>query len=169
MRVGVTRLLSIDPGKASGIIELDVTSYPPRVLEIWDGLTVFSRMLRYIERTRPDAVVIEDFVNYGRPLGDESRDTLKKIGAVRWACERAGIPYTEISRPEVNDDLCHGKVSKGTVNRVVRDLYLASSLPLGGGANPEKGVKANPGPLYGVTGHAWDALALGVVWVRRRK
>jgi hypothetical protein len=167
------RLLAIDPGGVTGAVLVDTDTNPPRIVEVWTA-TSLGPLLSVIFGRLAEACVIEDIVNYGNPMGASTRETLKKIGEVRLACRRSKVKYHELARPDVNEILCHGKVSKGVVNQVVRDMYPQT----GGGAKPAVGTKDKPGPLYCMKkapgrpksegNHAWDALALAVAWNRRR-
>ena len=67
------------------------------------------------------------------------------------------------------------KASRKALPRVSkkRAAYLASDdrkagLATGGGADPTKGTKAQPGPLHQVRSHAWDALAVALAAMRER-
>ena len=61
--------------------------------------------------------------------------------------------------------LCKNNRAKdGNVRQAILDRYPAT----GGGKNPQVGTKKAPGPLYGVSGHAWQALAVAITAIETR-
>ncbi len=155
----MTKLLAIDPGGACGAVLLDTEASPPAVLEIWPASSL-SPLLSIVYGKACDAVVVEDIVSYHGPIGQTTIATIKLIGRIQEACRRARIPCDVISRPEVCRTLAGRNMPKAYINQAVRDLYPQT----GAGRHPANGTKKLRGPLYGVKSHAWDALALGVVW-----
>ena len=55
------------------------------------------------------------------------------------------------------------KAKDADVSRAVRQRYHAT----GGGASPHVGTKGKPGPLFGVSGHAWQALGNTVFFLEK--
>ena len=51
---------------------------------------------------------------------------------------------------------------KGVSNKQIRQALIDRFPPTGGGKTPQVGTKKKPGPLYGVTSHAWSALAIAI-------
>jgi hypothetical protein len=51
----------------------------------------------------------------------------------------------------------------------IRQALLDIFPGTGGGATPQIGTKAKPGPLYGVTSHAWSALAVAITVAGNRR
>lgn len=49
---------------------------------------------------------------------------------------------------------------KGIGDAEIRKGLIERFPATGGGSIPQVGTKAKPGPLYGVTGHCWQALAV---------
>lgn len=100
----------------------------------------------------PYLVAIEDFVGYGKSIAWESIETIKWIGIFRHVAPRA----IEVSRPEVKLHLCGVKA--------VGDPAVADALcrRWGPGRKAAVGTKKAPGPLYGIKGHLWAALAVAV-------
>jgi Holliday junction resolvasome RuvABC endonuclease subunit len=152
------KILCIDPGKMCGAVILDTSESPPKVLEIWPGVNI-EPLLSQIYLNSIDAVAIETIISYGMPMDNETLRTVEKIGQVVEACRRRKRKLHRMTRPEVCVALCGStKAKKANVSQAVRNRYPAT----GGGATPEVGKKGQPGPLYGVKLHAWDALALGI-------
>jgi len=98
-----------------------------------------------------ERVVVEDFVPYGNRLNHESMDTIKFIGALYWT---HGVEV--LDRPTIKLHLC-GVRTANDAN--VRDALIHEYGP---GKEKAVGKKKTPGPLYGITGHLWAALAVAV-------
>lgn len=96
---------------------------------------------------KAEHLAIEHICNYGREVGQEVFDTAMWVG--RFVRSFDG-PFTLCFRPYIRMHLCHSMHAKqAQVNSVLKDRY--------GG----KGIKKNPGKLYGVKDHIWSALAIG--------
>jgi len=102
-------------------------------------------------RQQGERVVVEDFVPYGARLSYESMDTIKFIGALYWAhgCE-------VLDRKTIKVQLC------GVTSAKDADVRDALIHEYGGSKERAIGKKKTPGPLYGITGHLWAALAVAV-------
>lgn len=105
-----------------------------------------------------DHLAIEMIASYGMPVGREVFETCVWIGRFQQAWktpEAARLVY----RKDVKMHLCGTPRAKDpNVRQALIDLFL----PTGGGATPQIGTKAMPGPLYGVSSHAWPALGVAV-------
>jgi len=102
-------------------------------------------------------VVVEMMSSYGKPVGTEVFETLVWIGKF---LEGAGNqPATRITRREVKNHICRGHRKKN--DSQVRSCLIERYGP---DNNNAIGTKKNPGPLYGVTGDVWAALAVGVAY-----
>ncbi|MHC4644307.1 MAG: hypothetical protein ACYTBJ_02310 [Planctomycetota bacterium] len=155
------RLLAIDPGpSACGAVWLVDGELEASTSAIGRAAVTATIYTRYV-----DEVVIEMVVSYGMPIGKTTMETLVTIGRIEEACRRSKIKCHRLTRPEVCIELCGStRAKQANVRQATRDLYPAT----GEGKYPEVGTKAKPGPLYGIKSHAWEALALGVVWLRKR-
>lgn len=101
-----------------------------------------------------EIVAIEDFVPYGIRLGHESMATLKWVGIFSWL---AGSRAVVIPRPDVKQRMCDCRTAKDAdVRDAIIHRYAAT-------AKEAKGTKKQPGPLYGIQGHRWAALAVALV------
>ena len=98
-------------------------------------------------------LAMEMIVSYGQRIGMDTIGTIEYIGRIKEAWNRGDAFTTYKSRPEI---LEHLTGAKNTSEKDVK-FRLAELHP--GGA----GTKKSPGPLYGVTSHAWSALAVAVV------
>lgn len=102
-------------------------------------------------------IVCEMIASYGMTVGAEVFDTCVWIGRFQQAYDFAPGWHT-ITRVEVKKRLCHktAGVNDAVIRQRLIDIY--------GGKVSALGNKANPGPLYGVKGDIWAALAVAVAW-----
>ena len=108
---------------------------------------------QYLDDVEPFDVLAIEWVNcYGRAVGADVFETAYNCGRFsKW-----NGPVVRIARPEVCLELVGDRrAKKPTVNRFLLDTY------------GPKGTMKKRGPLYGVAGHVWDALAVAVVAHRR--
>jgi hypothetical protein len=106
----------------------------------------------------PDVLAIEMIASYGMAVGREVFETCVWIGRFQQAWpEPAAVRL--IPRLAVKLHLCGSARAKDpNVRQALIDLYPRT----GGGTTPQIGTKARPGPLYGVSTHAWPALGVAV-------
>ena len=101
-----------------------------------------------------ERVVIEKVASFGMPVGEQIFETVYWSGVFAQAF---GLSVVDrITRIEVKNHLCHSSRAKdGNIRQALIDKF----------GGPEAiGKKANPGPLYGVSGDCWSALAVAVTW-----
>lgn len=111
------------------------------------------------------AYVFEKIRSYGLPVGSSTFETCFWTGRMFEAAvtiTSMGAPVARIEFPDVKKHLCPGAKGKDADFR--KALYRRF-----GGEVAAKGTKVAPGPLRGVSGHAWSALALAVTWWDRAK
>jgi hypothetical protein len=100
-----------------------------------------------------DVLVVEMIASYGMPVGAEVFQTCVWIG--RFVEAWAPKPHQLIYRKDVKLHLCNSpRANDATVRQALIDRF--------GGKEKAIGNKAKPGPLYGIKGDAWQALAVGV-------
>lgn len=106
-------------------------------------------------------VCIEGIASYGMAVGREVFETCIWIGRFYEVCEsRLHVP-TIMYRKDVKLHLCGTPRAKDpNVRQAIIDRY--------GGKDTAIGKKKTPGPLYGISSHAWAALALGITFTDRR-
>lgn len=153
------RILAVDPGTTeSAIVEML-------------GRTVVShdraengKLLEIIRRQspgRPHVLAIEMVASYGMPVGAEVFETCVFIGRMLEAWKGEAI---RVYRKDVKMFLC-GRTA-GVTDAVIRqrliDLY-------GPGKAVAIGTVKNRGPLHGITGDEWQALALALTAVDQLK
>lgn len=104
-----------------------------------------------------DVAVIEMIASYGMAVGKEVFETCVWIGRFMEAIEHNIITTTSrverIFRKDVKLTLC-GSVRASDAN------IRADLIDRWGGKEVAIGTKKNPGPLYGITGDVWAALAI---------
>ena len=155
-------LFCIDPGtNKSGFVRILENG---KLLDcgVWDN----ELILENLQLTSADHILIEMVESYGMPVGVHTFKTVVWIGRFYERAEQLKIPVTLLSRKEIKLTLCHSARAKdANVAQAIRDEYE----PTGGGKDPHKGTKNEPGPLYGIKSHAWSALAIGHAFLKGAK
>lgn len=149
-------ILAIDPGNIkSGWVIYDGKRAVHSGVQVNDGML---QMLGRFTRDEACDLAIEKFEARGMPMGQESIDTMLWTGRFQQAWhtpDRVLLVY----RRTVKVFLCGtSKAKDPNVRRALLDLFPAT----GGGKTPQIGTKSQPGPLFGVSTHAWSALAVAV-------
>lgn len=147
-------LLGIDPGTThSGCVWFDGTRVVQSVF--MDNGHVLVRLGEFRD-VQFDAVACEMFQCQGMPVGKETFETAYWIGRFMGRC---GVTWHRVYRNEVKLHLC------GSVR--AKDANIRQALLDRWGGKSAVGTRKAPGPLYGVTGHCWSALAVAVTaWDR---
>ena len=151
------RILAIDPGtNQSGWCRLE----DGRV--IGSGVIENDAVVGLHFNSCDDEMAIEMVASYGMAVGKETFRTVWWAGrfAQQWRDRRGQVPI-EIYRADVKLHLCHSmKAKDANIRQALIDIY-------GGSKEAAIGKKASPGPLYGVSSHAWAALAVAVTAAAR--
>jgi hypothetical protein len=151
------RILALDPGPTStGWVDLHPTD---GVLAHGhdDNYTVRQMLRDDIAHTH---VACEQIASYGMAVGKDVFETCRWIGRF-WELTEGIIHATwvPIERKAIKLHLCNSYRAKdANVRQALLDRFPAT----GGGKTPQIGTKARPGPLHGVSGHAWAALGVAV-------
>lgn len=104
------------------------------------------------------SLVIEQIQSFGKPVGAEVFETCYWSGRFAEAWSRTGHPVHRLPRTTIKRAICCAtNVNDAIVRQALIDRY-------GPGREKAIGTKKHPGPLYGITGHCWAALAVGVAW-----
>jgi hypothetical protein len=104
-------------------------------------------------------LAVEMIASYGMAVGAEVFETCVMIGRI---CEAAGAEPIRVRRIEVKSHICHNsRANDANIRQAIIDRY--------GGKDAAIGKKAKPGPLYGVSGDMWAALAVGLTVLDRHK
>ena len=154
------KLLCIDPGtEESGVIIFDGYN----ILESYSSFNNNELVSKIrIGSFKCEHLAIEMIASYGMAVGKSTFETCLWIG--RFIQAFAGYyDYTKIYRKDVKMELCGTNRAKdANVRQAIIDLFPSS----GGGKTPQIGTKKDPGPLYGMSSHAWPALGVGITWFR---
>lgn len=140
-------ILAIDPGTTqSGWCVYNVDDR--RVLE--SGVAVNDDVSDLIENLRYNTLAIEMMEARGMPLGNDSLQTVLWTGRfVQRHCWPDQVRLVYRSRVKLH--LCGSARAK---DANIRQALIDKLGP--------PGTKRQPGPTYGVTSHAWAALAVAV-------
>lgn len=147
------KLISIDPGpKESGVIVM----VDGAITEAYGSMDN-DDLLFNLEGSGWvfHKLAIEMVASYGMAVGKDVFETVLWIG--RFIQAFGEDKTTLIYRKDVKMTLCNSMRAKDTN---IRQALLDMHEPTGGGKTPQVGTKSNPGPLYGVSKHAWSALAV---------
>lgn len=148
------RLLAIDPGnEQSAYVVYDVFGAKPLHWEKVEN----ERMLRFLDTVPADVLAVEMVASYGMPVGKDIFETCVWIGRFveRWLRYPRAEPLM-VYRKDVKWHLCSSlKAKDSNVRQALIDRY-------GPGKDKTIGRKATPGPLYGLSGDCWAALAVAV-------
>jgi len=142
-------ILGIDPGPAiCGWAEYDTAA---RVVLCAAHVTVEEAL--DLLRARLGALVAIERVQSQGQSGASLLQTSEVVGRLQQRALISGLPVDLIYRREVLRAL--DVTGRGERDSMVRQRLL--EMHPGG-----KGTKKAPGPLYGVSGHCWQALAVAV-------
>lgn len=147
-------VLAIDPGTE----ESGWCLYHPDGRVLGSGVKPNDIMLLEIRHSAADALALEMVASYGMPVGREVFETVRWIGRFQQAW-RSPEAVQLVYRKDIKLHLCGTPRAKDSN---IRQALLDRFARTGGGKTPQIGTKASPGPLYGVSGHAWAALAVAV-------
>ncbi len=152
------RLLAIDPGtEQSGYCVFDGDAVTA------SGVMPNAEMLAYVQRghfeINAHKLAIEMIASYGMPVGREVFETCLWIGRFVQAWHNPESVQL-IYRRDVKTHLCGtAKAKDANIRQALLDRFPRT----GGGKTPQVGTKSAPGPLYGVSTHAWAALAVAML------
>lgn len=149
-------ILAIDPGPTqSAWIEYDAGKIGAFAKQ--DNQTILERL----RRDNSGAVlVVEQIAAMGMSVGAEVFETVFWSGRFVEAWEPAN--WARIKRHEVKMHLCqHPRAKDGNIRQALIDLY--------GGDSVARGRKAAKGPLYGISGDVWAALAVAVTYSAKQR
>jgi hypothetical protein len=150
-------VLGLDPGPTHcGVVIYDTS--PRSACFAWKALTV-AEAIHVIEAYagRAGLVAIERVQSYG--IAGASLLRTAEVGGMLHQCaSNLGLDVVWLYRREVLRGL--DVTGKGNRDSLVRQRMIEIH---GGDRASAVGTKKEPGPLYGVSSHAWQALAVAVV------
>ena len=147
------RFLAIDPGPVeSAIVFYDPDAKRPAYWEKAPNVEILDHLNYVHGRT----LAVECIASYGMAVGAETFSTCEWVGRFieRWLAHFGAEPR-RVFRREVKLHLCNDSRAKdANIRQALIDRY--------GGKATAIGRKADPGPLYGISGDVWAALAVAV-------
>jgi hypothetical protein len=153
-------ILSIDPGPIlSAFIIYDTETKTPFIDQA--GICVNELMVKFVRAYAEGSTSIlsvEMVASYGQRVGQTVFETCVWIGRFIQAWEEtSGKRWIKVyRRKDVFAHLCpEGKPNDGAVSIAIANRY-------GGNVKTAKGTKKNPGPLYGLKGDMFSALAVAI-------
>lgn len=143
-------LIAIDPGTTHSAI----CFYSPDSKCIDARIGLNKEILNTLkELPKTTTLYVEMIASYGMPVGEEVFRTCVWIG--RFIEAWGGNRSSPIYRKDVKMHLCHSmKANDSTIRQAIIDRY--------GGKEKAIGKKKTPGPLYGLSGDMWSALAVAI-------
>ena len=133
----------------------------------WDGARVLWRDIAPNQSVRgmlrepdiqSDVVVFEKVESYGMAVGLDVFETVFETGRMYEVV--ADGKRERLSRRAVKMHLCgSARAADSNIRQALIDRFGGV-----GGRRVAVGLKASPGPLYGVRKHEWAALAVAVTW-----
>jgi len=154
-------ILAIDPGTTeSGWCIYDGTNVRD------SGVLANSELLAALRFAKADQLAIERVASYGMAVGREVFETCEWVGEFRneWRRRDMGEAIL-IYRKDVKLHLCGStKAKDANIRQALIDMFPRT----GGGKTPQIGTKAQPGPLYRVSSHAWAALGVAVTAMNQK-
>lgn len=151
----MSAILAIDPGPTqSAFVLYDGAIYDSGK---WGNPDLLIRIRR--DFLEVDAVVIEKVESFGMAVGAEVFETVFWSG--RFAEAASPIPVDRIGRKKVKLHLCGSmKAKDANIRQALIDRY---------GGPDAIGRKATPGPLYGISGDVWSALAVAITYTETKE
>ena len=152
------KILAIDPGTT----ESGYCFVTDGIVGV-SGVLPNSEMRQYIaaiavREPQPTKLAIEMIASYGMPVGREVFETCVWIGRFMQSWHQPEAVEL-VYRKDVKLHLCGTPRAKDpNVRQALIDLFPAT----GGGKTPQIGTKKQPGPLFGVSSHAWPALGVAL-------
>lgn len=126
------------------------------------GVMPNEEMLAYVQRSHWKVngcrLAVEMIASFGMPVGREVFETCVWIGRFKQAWH-APDAVELVYRKDVKMHLCGTTRAKdANVRQALLDMFPRT----GGGKTPQVGTKGQPGPLFGVSSHAWPALGVAI-------
>ena len=153
-------ILAIDPGNVySGWVLMEEDTYQPLSF----GKDVNEEVIPQIGLPATQ-VVIEMVASYGMAVGRDVLETCEWVGRFAQAAWDLRLPWDYVYRREEKLNICHSPNANDTTIRQALVDRFAYGTP-----NHGKGTKAEPGFFYGFKADIWQAYAVGVTYLDRKK
>lgn len=180
------KIIGIDPGssvktRTNGLVLiLDENPHPHPVI-LWNKMCYPDEveMVLCCKAVKSLTAVIEH-VQFYRTSAQDVRDTAYQVGAIQQSCRQLEVPFAMLERSEIRRFF--GAKDDGEIKESLCRRWGGKEAALGGprcsgckgkgwagrGRQPCEvcdGKPWEPGPLHGIKGHEWAALALAVCWM----
>jgi hypothetical protein len=150
------KLLSVDPGpQFSAYSILDTHKSPPKIFQFQkiENNSLLS-LLKQRAALGTERLVVEQIKNFGMAMGDSTINTVLWSGRFVQIYEN---DFDLIPRKTICSIICQNPRAKDTnIRQAIIDRF--------GGKEKAIGNKKNPGPLHGVSGDVWSAIAIGIAY-----
>lgn len=148
------KVLAIDPGNIDSAYTL-FDSLEQKVI-CFDKVANMDLLTKLRSELAPkaDILVIEQIACLGMAVGESIFETVFWSGrfAQRWK-DITKSPWTRVKRMAVKMHICNSSRAKdGNIRQALIDRFGV------------QGTKKNPGPMYGISGDVWAALAVAVTY-----
>lgn len=156
---GISSLLAIDPGPEQSAFVL-YEAGKPIVFGKHANDEIHENVVCATASNRDTMLVIEQIAAMGMSVGSEVFETVFWSGrfAEAWEWKSRKTTWDRMKRHEVKMYLCGNMRAKdANIRQALLDRF-------GPGKEKAVGTKKNPGPLHGVSGDVWQALALAVCY-----
>lgn len=148
-------ILAIDPGPEKSALVI----YNGVKVTLAEHLSNYALLDELRKMSASAVLVVEMVESFGMAVGREVFETVFWSGRF---CQAFAGHHDRIGRKDVKLHLCQSARAKdGNIRQAILDRF--------GGKEAALGRKATPGPLHGVSGHCWSALAVALVYWDRRK
>lgn len=156
----MNQIIAIDPGPTQSAWVVLNDGKPEHFAKVDN-----DHLLGFLRNLSPTigAVVIEKVESFGMAVGAEVFETVFWSGRFAEAAARGSAHpgIYRLGRKAVKLHLCGSMRAKDpNIRQALIDRY---------GGPAAIGRKANPGPLYGVSGDVWSALAVAVTYADREE
>jgi hypothetical protein len=121
---------------------------------------VNADLISGLHLSNADVCVCERIRGMGMVVGREVFETAEWTGRFQQAWLSSGLrrEWHWLTRQDVKLNLCGSARAKdANVSTALRDRF--------GGKKAARGTKKQPGPLFGMAGDCWSALAVGLTWL----
>ena len=154
------KVIAIDPGPTeSAVVEYHCGSKSVIASGKYPNDKLIDMLLHHKTCGDEAWAAIEMIASYGMPVGREVFETCVWIGRYVQAW---GSDVDLVYRKEVKMHLCGTTTAKdANIRQALIDMF-------GPGKENAIGLKKSRGPLYGISGDCWAALAVAVTWADRR-
>lgn len=158
----ISNVLAIDPGPTESAFVIFVNGNRVPI----HAKLPNEQLLREVEKTpSADVLLIEQIASFGMAVGAEVFETCVWSGRFiqAWEFGHSRLPWDRVKRHEVKSELCKTQKAKdANIRQALIDRF-------GPGKEKAIGTKRQPGPLYGIAGDEWSALAVAVTWWERNQ